>query len=380
MKRADFCSSNAQNTANTVCVREYFNEGGAEIRLFKTGADYSRYLMNIYDIAEKCGVSIATVSRVLNNNPNVSAATRAKIQAVIDEANYIPSELARKLGNNGDAPAATGSIPAVGVLCSRMQDPYYGPVLAGLEAALTQRGLALLLADSGTTPAEEEQALNKMLGYGVSAIVYLNPLHYDQMDHSPLTAAAQTVPVILVDGVLSAPGVYSIYSDRKTAVAQLVEAMMRRQRRRVLFLYDQSTHDCRQQLEGYRQAVTAAGLTYDPALTVQVDSDIDKVNQCIKRLLVNRVTFDAVIGAEDILALGAQKALLRTGLNMPIIGFGNSLIARCANPELTSVDCGVEKLSNAAISVMDALLAGKQPDSPLVLPTTLIERDTFRNA
>ena len=338
--------------------------------------------MNIYDIAEKCGVSIATVSRVLNNNPNVSAATRAKIQAVIDEANYTPSELARKLGNNHtEAPTtAGGSIRAVGVLCSRLQDPYYGPVLTGLEAALRQRGYTLILADSGSTPEEEQHALDKMLADGVTAIMYVNPLHYDRMDHSPLTTAAQSVPVILLDGILSAPGVYSIYSDRKSAVAQLVEAMMRRQRRRVLFLYDQSTHDCRQLLEGYREAVIAAGLTYDPELTVQVESDIDKVNQCIKRLLVNRVTFDAVIGAEDILALGAQKSLLRTGLNMPIIGFGNSLIARCANPELTSVDCGAGELSATAMAVLDAVLEGKQPETPILLPTKLAERDTFRNA
>lgn len=338
--------------------------------------------MNIYDIAEKCGVSIATVSRVLNNNPNVSAATRAKIQAVIDEAGFTPSALARSLGNSAtvhsDAPAT--AIRAVGVLCSRLQDAYYGPVLATLESALSQRGFSLLLADSGKSPAEEQSALDKLLSYGVSAVIYINPLHYENMDHSPLAAAAQKAPVILLGGAVEAPGVYSLYCDQHKAVAELVEALMRRQRRRILFLYDQSTHHCRQQLKGYQDAITAAGLTPDPELMVQVDGDLDKVNQCIKRLLVNRVTFDAVIGAEDILALGAQKALLRTGLNMPIVGFGNSLIARCANPELSSVDCGTEQLCATTMKVLDALLAGNRPETPVLLPTKLVERDTFRNA
>ena len=335
--------------------------------------------MNIYDIAEKCGVSIATVSRVLNNNPNVSAATRAKIQAVIDEANYTPSALARSLGNGAEAPAA-GSVRAVGVLCSRLGDTYYSPVLSGLEQALTQRGLAMLVADGGSTPDREQAAIQRMLDSGVTALVYVNPLHHENAEHSPIAAAAGRVPVILLDGAVEAPGVYCIHSDRKQAVAQLVEALMRRQRRRILFLYDRSTQDCRQQLEGYREAITAAGLTPDPELTVQVDSDLDKVNQCVKRLLVNRVTFDAVIGAEDLLALGAQKALLRTGLNMPVIGFGNSLLARCANPELTSVDCGAQAMCDKAVEVLDALLAGKTPESPILLPTNLVERDTFRNA
>lgn len=337
--------------------------------------------MNIYDIAEKCGVSIATVSRVLNNNPNVSAATRAKIQAVIDEANYTPSALARSLGTGAEAPAdRTGNIRAVGVLCSRLQDPYYGPVLTALESALAQRGLALIVADSGKTPDEEQAAIEKMLSIRVTALIDINPHHYEQMDRSPIAAAAETVPVILLDGAIDAPGVYSISSDQKKAVTELVEALMRRQRRRILFLYDQNTHNCRQQLEGYRDAFAAAGLTPDPELLVQVEGDLDEVNRCIKRLLVNRVTFDAVIGAEDVLALGTQKALLRTGLSMPIIGIGNSLIARCANPELSSVDCGAEGLCAAAIGVFDALSEGKRPDSSILLPTALVERDTFRNA
>ncbi len=337
--------------------------------------------MNIYDIAEKCGVSIATVSRVLNNNPNVSAATRAKIQAVIDEANYTPSELARKLGNNAEAPATIGgTIHGVGVLCSRSQSIYNGPILADLESALTQRGYALILADCGTTPEEEQVALEKMQANGVSAIIYVNPLHYEHMASSPLATAAKNVPIILLNGQVEAPGVYSIYSNQKQAIAELVDALMRRQRRRILFLYDQSTHDCRQQLEGYREAIAAAGLQLDPDLIVPIESDLDKVNQGIKRLLVNRVTFDAVIGAEDLLALGAQKSLLRTGLTMPIIGFGNSHLSRCANPELSSVDCDTAGLCATAMGILDTLLAGGQPTSPVILPTKLVERDTFRNA
>lgn len=336
--------------------------------------------MNIYDIAEKCGVSIATVSRVLNNNPNVSAATRAKIQAVIDEANYTPSALARSLGNGAEAPTAGASVRAIGVLCSRLQSIYYGPILADLESALAEREFALIMADCGETPEEEQVALEKMLSNGVSAIIYINPLHYDNMAGSPLANAAQKVPIILMNGQVEAPGVYSVYCNQKQAVAELVDALMRRQRRRILFLYDQSTHNCYQLLEGYRQAITAAGLQPDEALIVPIESDLDKVNQCIKRLLVNRVTFDAVIGAEDFLALGAQKALLRTGLNMPIIGFGNSHLSRCANPELSSVDCDMDGLCATAIQMLDQLLEGKQPTSPVILSTKLVERDTFRNA
>lgn len=337
--------------------------------------------MNIYDIAEQCGVSIATVSRVLNNNPNVSAATRAKIQAVIDAAQYTPSALARNLGNGAQVTATAAPLTgAIGVLCASMQDPYQAELLASLSAKLHREGRTLLLKSGVENPEQEQAALQELVGAGVAAIVYLCPLSYGHNAHSPIATVAEQLPVILVEGGVDAAGVYSVTSDRRSAAAELVELLMRRQRRRILFLYSRMTHGCQQTLEGFRAAYEKAGVPVDDQLIVQVDSRLEDVNTCIKRLLVNRVTFDGVIGAEDLLALGAQKALSRTGLNMPVIGFHNSLIARCATPDLTSVDCDPNGLCAAVQEVLHRLLEGKEAPRTTLLPTRLVERDTFRNA
>ncbi len=335
--------------------------------------------MNIYDIAERCGVSIATVSRVLNNNKNVSAATRAKIQAVIDEENYTPSALARNLGTGGQADATAAITGSVGVLCASMQDPYQTELLFAIEQELRHRHRPVLLKSGVETPEQEQTALQELMGAGVSAILYLCPLSYGQTDHSPIAAVSGQVPVLLVEGKVNAPGVYSVVSDRASAATELVELLMRRQRRRILFLYHRMTHGCQQALEGFKAAYEKMNMPLDDQLIVQVDNRLEDVNACIKRLLVNRVTFDAVIGAEDLLALGAQKSLGRTGLNMPVIGFQNTLVARCATPELTSVDCDAAGLCAAALGILDSLLEGKEASSVTILPTKLVERDTFRN-
>ena len=337
--------------------------------------------MNIYDIADKCGVSIATVSRVLNNNPNVSAATRAKILAVMEEANYTPSALARSLGSGAEAaPAAVSAAPAVagvGVLCADLCDPYYARIIAGLEEQLRARQTPMLLRAIGDTPAEEQQSLNDTIATGVTAVVCVGPMQFEAMDVSPIATAAKRVPVILLDGYVDAEGVYSITCDHRGAMAELVELLMRRQRRRILFLYNRPDHSCQEKIQGYRAALAAAGIPYDEALVLQTRPE--DVNACIKSLLIKRVSFDAVIGAEDSLALGAQKALQRTGLNMPVIGFNNSLIARSANPELTSVDCNTEGMCARAMAILDALAENKAAEGHTVLPTRLVERDTFRN-
>ena len=109
-----------------------------------------------------------------------------------------------------------------------------------------------------------------------------------------------------------------------------------------------------------------------------VDNDPDAVNACIKRLLVQRVTFDAVIGTEDMLALGAQRALQRTGLSMPIIGFDNSHIARCSTPELTGVDGNTQTLCDTGLALLDDLLEKKPAPSRTLLPMSLVERNTYR--
>ena len=340
--------------------------------------------MNIYDIAEKCGVSIATVSRVLNNNPNVSAATRAKILAVMEEANYTPSALARSLGSGAEAtpavaPAAPTAKGGVGVLCADIRDPYYADMIADLEEQLRQRQVPLLLRRIGDTPEEEAQSLDEMVKSGVTAIVCIGPMQLENMTTSPIAHAAKQVPVILLDGYVEAEGVYCVTCNHRAAVAELVELLMKRQRRRILFLYGRSDHGCREKMEGYKEALAAAGIPYDPALVLQVGNRPEDLNACIKNLLIKRVTFDAVIGAEDSLALGAQKALQRTGLNMPVIGFNNSLVARSAIPELTSVDCRADQQCAHAITLLDALRGGQTPQRHIVLSTHLVERDTFRN-
>ena len=339
--------------------------------------------MNIYDIADKCGVSIATVSRVLNNNPNVSAATRAKILAVMEEANYTPSALARSLGSGAEAapaaPTAASAVAGVGVLCADLRDPYYAQIIAGLEEQLRSRQTPMLVRTIGNTPAEEQQSLNDMADSGVTAILCIGPMRFASMESSPIAATAKRVPIILLDGYVEAEGVYNITCNHRNAMAELVELLMRRQRRRILFLYGRLDHSCQEKIEGYQAALAAAGIPYDEALLLQVGTRPEDVNACIKNLLIKRVSFDAVIGAEDMLALGAQKALQRTGLNMPVIGFNNSLIARSATPELTSVDCNTEDMCTRAMAVLDALAANQTAECHTVLPTRLVERDTFRN-
>lgn len=327
--------------------------------------------MNIYDIADKCGVSIATVSRVLNNNPNVSAATRERILAVINEANYTPSQLARNLGNGGAAPAAAATpLPAVAVLCTDLTTPRNAAVVAAVESHLRQKGKAVLLSGC----PDEQQALTALVGT-VEAIVYVDPPARPK-ENDPVVTAAATTPILLVDGRVEAAGVSNVRADVRSAVVELIQQILRRQRRRILMLVGNKTCACSEMVGGYEDAYAAAGLTVDPELVIAVENTPEQVNACLKRLLINRVTFDAVLCTDAVLALSAQKALQRTGLNLPIIGLTDALAARCSSPALTCADCDMDALCRAVCNALDRLPATENT----LIPTTLNQRDTFRNA
>ncbi|MBQ8683637.1 MAG: LacI family DNA-binding transcriptional regulator [Clostridia bacterium] len=326
--------------------------------------------MNIYDIAAKCGVSIATVSRVLNNNPNVSNRTREKVLAVMQEENYTPSSMARGLG--------TGYTRMVGLVCAAPHSPLSAEAIGYIEGALHAEGMTTLLRTIGTQAEDVKQELDELAQQGVDAILLVGSVPGTEENTACLEAAACRAPLVLVGSYLPLTGAYSVTCDEKKAVTELIAALFGRQRRNVLLLHSGDTYADREKIAGYREGYTAAGYTADDQRIIPVEPSLDAVNACIKQLLVKGVSFDAVIGTEDILALGAQKALQRIGLTMPVIGCGNSLLARCSTPELTSIDTHPEALCRTAVEVLCHRLRGEEVAAHTVLSADLMERDTFR--
>ena len=324
--------------------------------------------MNIYDIAKQCEVSIATVSRVLNGSDKVRPATRDKILAVMKENNYSPSSMARGLG--------TGYTRMVGVLWDSDTDSHFAPAIALIEQTLRQQGMSTPLRTVSATE-DKQKALSELAQQGVDGILVAGFGLTDE-DEAALYTAASRAPVMVVGANINVPGVYCVQCDERRAIAGLVADLFLRQRRNILLLHDGDTLSNREKVEGYREGYAAAGYTAEDSRIIQVEPRLDAVNTCIKQLLMQRVSFDAVIGTTDMLALGAQKALQRTGLSMPVIGCNNSPLAQCVTPELSSIDNHAETLCVTAAELLCRCLQGEEVSPYTVIPADLAERDTFR--
>ncbi|MDR2931993.1 MAG: LacI family transcriptional regulator [Oscillospiraceae bacterium] len=325
---------------------------------------------NIYDIAERAGVSIATVSRVLSGSDKVRETTRKRVMAVIEETGYTPNPFARGLG--------LGSMKMVGILCTDVSDLYYAAAISALERLLRRSGFDMLLYCTGDSLTDKKRYMGFLLEKHVDAIILVGSAFKEQDDNTHIENAAANVPVIIINGLVECPGVYCVLCDEKQAMYDNVGYLYASGRRRMLYLYDALTFSGMQKLDGFKTAHCDLGMAPDEALIIRCKRDIPSVRALVADMICHGPAFDAVLAAEDILSIGVCKALAEAGVDVPVIGFNNSILAQCATPELTSVDNRVAKLCAAAATMLEGLLE-KRSDVPskLILEAKLVRRSTF---
>lgn len=330
--------------------------------------------MNIYDVSKRAQVSIATVSRVLNGSPNVSVKTRKHVLAVMEELGYTPNVFARSLGLN--------TMKTIGIMCADSSDPWLANAIYYLEKELRNHGYDSLLCCSGYSPETKKKYLELLRSKRVDAII-LAGSHYVEdkpEDNLYLLEAAREIPVMLVNGCLEGEQIYSTLCDDKAAVYDAAARLIRSGRFAILYLYAGNSYSSLQKLSGYQAAMADAGLTAGENLIRLCPKDPHETEKLLEEASEGGLHFDAVIAAEDIMAVGAVKYASRKGIKIPedlsIIGYNNSILSQCTSPELTSVDNRVESLCITTVNTLMKVLEGGNIPPKTTISTMLVERGT----
>ena len=310
--------------------------------------------MNIYDIAKLAGVSIATVSRVVNDSPLVSEKTKAKVRKVMEENNYTPNVFARGLG--------LGTMKTIGIVCPDVADAYMAQGVAFIERNLRESGYDCILQCSGKNPEDAKAAVTNILNKKIDALFLIGSFYMFNGDNDPNTdyirEAAKNVPVFLVNGYVEGQNIYGALCDDKAAVEQAVNLLISEGRKHILFLYN------------------AAGLPVDENLFFFARPGIEDVKRDLLMSCPKEV--DGIFATNDRLAVGALKYARETGISVPedlsIIGYDNSEIAISCEPELTSVDSMCETLCRINIDSLLGLLHGSVPDAKTYTKGILVRR------
>lgn len=314
----------------------------------------------IVSIAERAGVSIASVSRVLNGQA-ARRDTTERVRRAAAELGYVPNAVARSL-KGGRTRQLTFAMPDIG-------NPVYVAMVRAIQAVAKAAGYRLLLHSTDAV-AEDELAVLHSLKDRTSDGLILVPIRITDAHARALAAAAG--PVVVIGSLPPGVPVDSVRADSVAGAATAVRHLYETGRRRIAFVNGPpDTVPGANRDRGYRAALAECGLAYDDRLVVHTDFGIEAGASAAAGLLPHRP--DAIFCANDQLALGALRTLLSRGIRVPrdiaVAGMDDSALAQAGWPPLTSVDLGSsERGRRAAEMLLDRL---ERPDTAPRAPRTL---------
>jgi LacI family transcriptional regulator len=325
----------------------------------------------ISDVARQAGVSISTVSRVLNDTVPVDAETAKRVRAAVAALNYYPHAAARTL--------ASRRTNTIGLLLLDIGGEFYTPMLRGIESVSSEAGFDLLIHSTQTSHLgnTSRHALGEHNTDGLLVFT-------DALDTAELTRLNQMgFPVVLLHQTPPKPlSIPVVTIENRSGAQNIVEHFINIHGcRRIVFLQGPVDNEDSEEREiGYRQALKKYGLPVDPSLIAAGGFESNQAYAAVKQLIGNGVDFDAIFTGDDDNAIGVIQALREAGRKIPediaVAGFDDSLFARILTPPLTTVRAPLEQVGREAVRQLIHLIRGEPAEARLVLPTELILRQS----
>ena len=317
----------------------------------------------IRDVARSAGVSVATVSRVLNQTDPVSAAARERVLAAAAELDYVPHSGARSL--------STRRTDTIGVILPDLHGEFFSELIRGIDLATRAHRLHLLLSHSHGDPHEATAVLRAMRSR-VDAMVVMSPY----ADEGVLAAAlGGRMPVVLL-GSGSAIGSHPRFEiDNHAGAFAMTSRLIEAGYRRIAFIAGPPDNiEAERRLAGYRDALAARGVSIEQV--VQGDFGEASGHAAARRLLEARP--DAIFAGNDMMAIGCLQALREVGIRVPddvaVAGFDDIPIARFVDPPLTTVGVKIAELGRLAVECCVQILATVEDCSSRTLTPELVAR------
>ena len=313
---------------------------------------------SISAVAAHAGVSIATVSRVLNASKPVSADTRERVETAVATLGYRANALARSL--------MRGESRLLLVLVPDFANPFYSEIVKGVESVARRRGYGIVLSGASSDGlSRDNQSLDALYNRLADGVISLANFQ----DMQPLLREIPDLPWVSCSEFVPDSGIPHASIDHQQAAIDAVQYLINRGRRRVALLSaDESYLWARQRHAGYEQALRRAGIALDPQLVrVARGTDYSFGMEAAGALLALETPPDALFAVSDTLAIGAIKALRRAGRRIPediaIVGFDNIPLSQVFEPALTTIAQPMFELGAAAAELLLEQLAGGRAQS-----------------
>jgi LacI family transcriptional regulator len=330
--------------------------------------------ITIYDVAREANVSMATVSRVVNGNPNVKPVTRKKVLEVIDRLNYRPNAVARGL--------ASKKTTTVGVIIPDISSIFFAELARGIEDIATMYKYNIILSNSDQNKDKELHLLNTMLGKQVDGIVFMGgnitTEHVKEFEKSP-------VPIVLAGSIEESHVIPSVNIDYEQAVYDSVKEFIERGHKNIGFVIGplHEPQNSEKKLKGYERALQEAGIAYKEELVFEGDYTYDSGLEAFDKLLENSERPTAILVGSDEMALGVVHGAEDKGFNIPddfeVITSDNTRLSLMVRPQLTTVVQPLYDIGAVSMRLLTKLMnKEKVTENIVILPHRIEHRQSTK--
>ena len=326
----------------------------------------------IVDIARAAGVSKSTVSLVLKESPLVKSETRDRVERSIEQLGYVYNRSAASL--------RTAKSRFVGMVISDLMNPFFTELAVGIEDGLHNLGLVPILANTNEDRDRQGRVLQSLREHGVAGIIMSPARGTDVWSLSEVMS--RSIPLVLTMRRIEGSTLPYIGPDNRTGSQRSVEHLIGLGHRSIAFIGgDASMTTQRERVSGYRDALIAAGLPYDEALVFDSMPNRAGGAEAIAKALVSPLRPTAAVSYNDIVAMGATRALglrgVRVGIDFAVVGFDDIVEAEHNAPPLTTVNADTRIMGARAARSLLGLIDGADPDSMSYIgETRLVVRES----
>jgi len=327
--------------------------------------------LTIAEVAQEAGVSSQTVSRVINERPDVAPETRERVKQVINQLGYQPSAIARSL--------ASQRTRTLGLITADFSDYFFTQVIAGAEVEARKHGYFFMLGSTERNPQDEPEYIRLLTERHVAGILFARP-STEPDDRHLLGLLRDGVPVVTTAYYIPGADLTVVDVDNADGAQQATHYLLECGRRRVAMITGPATwksvHD---RTKGYNLALAAAGITLDPGLIAKGDWSYQSGYRATGELLDRGLSFSALFAQNDQMAIGAIRSLREAGRRVPddvaVVGYDDIPVAEYCDPPLTTIRQPMQEVGKVATRLL--IQAIEQPGmdrGEVLLKAELIRR------
>lgn len=327
----------------------------------------------LHEVARRAGVSAMTVSRVVNGRGSVDSETRQRVEEAIQALDYVPNRIARGL--------ISQKTQTIGIIVPDIVNPFFAPVVRGAESAARKAGYRVLLCNSEGDLRLEREYIEDLVAHRVEGLL-LAPAS-DRSRSSILSLLRGGFPLVLIDRALPDADCDLIVSDNVQGARRLIEHLIAIGHREIAQVSDaEDTSTGRERLRGYREALEAAGIPFQPELVIRTTVDRIGGYRAAQEILARDPLPTAIFAVNNMTAVGTMEALRERNLSVPkdmgLVCFDDVEHLAVLSPILTVIDQPAETFGSLGVQLLLERMTGKANSRPrrIILQTDLIVRQS----